>query len=313
MASPDTQPATGGASFTQRSILMVERVAGASQPWAAMLRASGHSVEVGTCKEQAFNRLFEAGDTIDVMLLDVSLTEPNVIKLAREFRRLLIAHCIPVIRLAAGRDDEYVAAGVRAGISHYVEVPCAQDLVLALIEAAARRRAEHLRMRAAAEKSSHALAGLCEATFRFRTLEDVERIAQLVSSVCPSPDRVVIGLTELMLNAVEHGNLGVGYEAKLRMNAQGVWFDEIRRRLAAPEQADRFATLRFKRDATGASLRIEDCGAGFDATPYLQIDNTRAVDSRGRGIAVARMLSFDAVAYFGCGNIVTATINNSSV
>ena len=278
-----------------------------------MLRASGHHVEVGTCKEQAFNRLFEAGETIDVVLLDASLTEPNVITLAREFRRLLIAHCIPVIRLASGRDDAHSASGIRAGISHYVEVPCAQDLVLALLEAVARRRAEHLRLREAAEKSSHALAGLAEATFRFRTLEDVERIAQLVASVCPSPDRVVIGLTELMLNAVEHGNLGIGYETKLRMNAQGVWFDEIRRRLAAPEQADRFATLRFKRDATGACIRIEDCGAGFDSTPYLQIDNTQAADARGRGIAVARMLSFDALAYSGCGNVVTATINNSSV
>jgi len=291
---------------------MVERVAGVSQPWAAMLRATGHHVEVGMCKEQAFNRLFEAGDTVDVVLLDASLTQPNVITLAREFRRLLIAHCIPVIRLAAERDDAHTAAGIRAGISHYVEVPCTQDLVLALIDAVARRRAEQLRLRAASEKSSQALGGLAEATFRFRTLEDVERIAQLVASVCPASDRVILGLTELMLNAVEHGNLGIGREAKLRMNAQGVWFDEIRRKLAAPEQADRFATLRFKRDATGASIRIEDCGAGFDWAPYLRIDNTQASDSQGRGIAVARILSFDALAYSGAGNIVTATINNSS-
>ena len=251
IGAPDAPSATAAASFTQRNILMVERVAGVSQPWAAMLRATGHHVEVGMCKEQAFNRLFEAGDTVDVVLLDASLTQPNVITLAREFRRLLIAHCIPVIRLAAERDDAHTAAGIRAGISHYVEVPCTQDLVLALIDAVARRRAEQLRLRAASEKSSQALGGLAEATFRFRTLEDVERIAQLVASVCPASDRVILGLTELMLNAVEHGNLGIGREAKLRMNAQGVWFDEIRRKLAAPEQADRFATLRFKRDATG--------------------------------------------------------------
>ena len=113
---------------------------------------------------------------------------------------------------------------------------------------------------------------------------------------------VVAHRIERMLASLEHRG----------PDAQGVWFDEIRRKLAAPEQADRFATLRFKRDATGASIRIEDCGAGFDWAPYLRIDNTQASDPRGRGIAVARMLSFDAVAYSGSGNIVTATINNSS-
>ena len=304
---------SGGAPALQRNILIIERIAGASQQCAAMLRDHGQQVEIGGTKEEAFNRLFEAGDAIDVVLLDASLTEPNVITFAREFRRVLIAHCFPVIRLAKGRDDESEAIGIRAGIWHYLAVPCAHELLLALIEAVAKRRSEHLRLRAASEHDTPLLTNLVDGTFRFRTLEDVERIAQLVAGMCPSPDRVVIGLAELMLNAVEHGNLGIGFEAKWRINAQGVWFDEIRRRLEAPEQSNRFATLTFKREDSGASIRIEDCGAGFDWKPYLEFDSSQACDSHGRGIAVARMLSFDAVAYAGRGNIVTAVIKDPSV
>ena len=312
MAAADAQSLAGGASSVQRNILIIERIAGASQPCVSVLREAGHKVTAGTSKEDAFNRLFEAGDTIDAVLLDASVTEPQVITFAREFRRVLIAHCVPVIRLTNARDDARMASGIRAGVWHYVQVPCANELLLAVVEAVAKRRGEYLRLRAATEKSSQALKGLTEATFRFRTLEDVERVAQLVASVCPSPDRVVIGLAELMLNAVEHGNLGIGYETKWRINAQGTWLDEMRRRLDAPEQAERFATLTFKRDHAGARIRIEDCGAGFDWTPYLEIDSTQASDSHGRGIAVARMLSFDALAYCGLGNIVTAVINEPS-
>ena len=277
-----------------------------------MLRDCGQHVEIGGSKEENFNRLFEAGDAIDVVLLDASHDESDVIAFACDFRRVLIAHSIPVIRLAATRDDEAAAAGVQAGIWHYVQVPCASALLVALIDAAAKRRAEYLRLRTAIDTSAEHLAGLTEATFRFRTLEDVERIAQLVASLCPTPDRVVLGLAELMLNAVEHGNLGIGYEAKWRINAQGGWFDEIRRRLEAPEQASRFAKLGFKRDAAGATIRIEDCGAGFDWKPYLEIDTTQASESHARGIAVARMLSFDALVYSRRGNTVTAVVKETA-
>jgi hypothetical protein len=38
------------------------------------------------------------------------------------------------------------------------------------------------------------------------------------------------------------------------------------------------------------------------------MDPDRAFDPNGRGIALARMLSFSCVKYEGCGNIAVATI-----
>ena len=54
---------------------------------------------------------------------------------------------------------------------------------------------------------------------------------------CPDPEAVIIGLTELLVNAVEHGNLGITYEDKTALNAAGTWDTEVRRRLALPENA----------------------------------------------------------------------------
>src|SRR5262245_22533272 len=53
LAESNAQSVTGGASSTHRNILIIERIAGASQPWVAILREAGHQVVAGTSKEEA--------------------------------------------------------------------------------------------------------------------------------------------------------------------------------------------------------------------------------------------------------------------
>jgi hypothetical protein len=58
-------------------------------------------------------------------------------------------------------------------------------------------------------------------------------------------------------------------------------------------------------------IRIRDQGQGFDWTPYLDFDPERAFDPHGRGIAMARLSSFDDLEYLGDGNEVLATVKKS--
>ena len=53
---------------------------------------------------------------------------------------------------------------------------------------------------------------------------------------------------------------------------------------------------------------ISDQGDGFDWQPYLDIDLSRIFDTHGRGIAMARGLSFDQVEFLGKGNQVRVTV-----
>ena len=59
-------------------------------------------------------------------------------------------------------------------------------------------------------------------------------------------------------------------------------------------------------------ITVTDQGCGFDWQSYISLDEHRAFDSHGRGIAMARMMSFDTLEYRGCGNQVVGTIVNSS-
>jgi hypothetical protein len=64
----------------------------------------------------------------------------------------------------------------------------------------------------------------------------------------------------------------------------------------------------MRRNAAEIEFVISDEGSGFDARRYLDFDPARAYDLNGRGIAMARMLSFQRIEYVGCGNRVVAAI-----
>jgi len=53
---------------------------------------------------------------------------------------------------------------------------------------------------------------------------------------------------------------------------------------------------------------VADQGQGFNWRSFLEMDPLRAFDPNGRGIALARMLSFSNICYEGCGNTAVATI-----
>jgi anti-sigma regulatory factor (Ser/Thr protein kinase) len=145
--------------------------------------------------------------------------------------------------------------------------------------------------------------------FRFRSLEEARALANTLSRACPNPEKSVIGIEELLINAVEHGNLGISYEEKTQLLLTGTWADEVRYRLASPLGRERSVTVQFERfPDDSVRIEIRDEGDGFDWRPYVDFDVDRAFDNHGRGIAMAKALSFDSLQYCGNGNTVVATI-----
>ncbi|HIJ83623.1 MAG TPA: ATP-binding protein [Magnetococcales bacterium] len=147
-----------------------------------------------------------------------------------------------------------------------------------------------------------------EAQFSIRTLSDAFDLAVLLSMACPNPEKASIGLRELLVNAVEHGNLGITYEEKSVFSKSDQLESEIKRRLALPENQSKRVTVFFKREERGLRFRIRDAGNGFDWQPYLDFHPDRMLDTHGRGIAIAVKASFDLVQFLGSGNEVECFI-----
>ncbi|MBL8471107.1 MAG: ATP-binding protein [Rhodocyclaceae bacterium] len=145
-------------------------------------------------------------------------------------------------------------------------------------------------------------------TLRVRTLPEATQASQFLAAFGPEPDMLVIGLMELIANGIEHGNLGISYREKTELLLAGAWSDEVDRRLKEPAYRDLFVSVEMRRERDRLQFAVTDQGKGFDPRPYLALDPQRAFDPNGRGIAMARTISFSELDYIGRGNRVLATV-----
>lgn len=168
-----------------------------------------------------------------------------------------------------------------------------------------RDRLDRLREDVAGRQS--AIGTIIEGRFDIRTPTEARNLATMLALACPEPGSVVVGLQELMLNAIEHGNLGIGGDLKQALIAEGGLSAEVQKRLEDPEYSDRVVRISFHRGERVISLSIQDEGIGFD---HEQFDGELQASGqyRGRGIALARAMSFDDVVYEAGGSLVRATI-----
>ncbi len=140
-----------------------------------------------------------------------------------------------------------------------------------------------------------------------RTLEQARDLAFHLAQGCEEPDAIAIGLTELMINAIEHGNLGIGPEQKAKLLERGLWQSSIERRLRMPEHAGKFVSVSYRRDGTSMQVRIRDRGEGFDPAPHLAFHHERRGAGHGYGIAVAGASGFETLRFIEPGNLVEVT------
>ncbi len=215
---------------------------------------------------------------------------------------------IPVIMQTAAAGSEQVLQGIQAGVYYYLTKPYDDVLLLAILEAALRDARHKKEMKEQVRRQRRMLGLMEESIFRFRTLEDAKTLAFYIANCFPEPEKVVFGLNELLINAVEHGNLGITYTEKTKLVLSGTWGQEVERRLAAPEYKDKNGRLTFKATKEEIAVTIKDQGQGFDWSNYVELSPARATDPHGRGIVASRLMSFDSMEYLGVGNEVLCKV-----
>lgn len=215
---------------------------------------------------------------------------------------------IPIVALASGQDHPGLIELVTNGASSYLLKPYDEALAVAVMLSVLR---EWRKMDAMVRESKEVVGAtqlLETCTFAFTTPAQARAIATFLSQVCPDPSRVIVGLSELMVNGVEHGNLDISYEQKSKFIQDGTLEAEIAFRLKMPQYQGRTVRTSFHRQKTELVFRVEDDGPGFDWQSYLDIDMSRLRDTHGRGIAIAKQISFDTLTYEGLGNSAVATV-----
>jgi len=254
----------------------------------------------------AWNRLQQEPQRFDAVLLDRMMPNMNGMELLGLIKQNPTLKLIPVIMQTAKAAKQDVLDGLNAGAWYYLCKPFDAQTLLAVVKTATDDYRRYREVVKEAVSSARSLKALIKGKFKFRTIEEGRDLASLLSNTVDGGDRLAIGLIELFLNAVEHGNLGIGYADKTALNRTDTWHQEVQRRLALPQNAEKVVEVTFERLDQELHFRIRDDGEGFDWRSYLRLDLDRAFDTHGRGIALARNLSFARLIYEGHGNSVLA-------
>ena len=268
------------------------------------LDGEGYTLFTAGDGEDAWKQLEANPDKFDVILLDRMMPKLDGMEVLEKIKVHRKLKSTPVILQTAKASQQNIIEGMNAGAYYYLTKPFDDEMLRSIVRTAIEDKMRYDLLTSELEESVRGLTTMQDAHFEFQTIDEANDLAKVLANACASPDKVVTGISELLINAVEHGNLEICYEEKSRLVAKDSWKDEVNKRLQLPEYKDKKVIVWFQRKGSINKILIEDEGDGFEWQNYLELDPLRAFDSHGRGIAMAKLMSVDEINYQGCGNKV---------
>lgn len=275
------------------------------------LSDTGYQLSFFEDPERAWEALDARPYDFDLILMDRMMPKLDGLAMLGRIKADSRMKHLPVIMQTAAAGPEQVSEGLAAGARYYLTKPFRSEALLAIVRAALHDRARWADVSQRIANHSRAVLLLDEARFVLRTLDEAEAIAGLLALGAREAENVAMGLAELLVNGIEHGNLGIDFATKARLKSQDCWMEEVLRRQELEENRHKLVTVHLRREANECVVLIADQGEGFDWTEFLDISPDRAFAPNGRGIAVSRQVAFSALSYLGKGNQVEVRYRRS--
>jgi CheY-like chemotaxis protein len=290
---------------TPNSVLVVDDEGHIRSVVREYLSAVGIEVTCASGGEEALEVFMLERPT--VVLTDVRMPGMDGIELLGTIKDLCPATAVIVMTGVAG---EHSAVKIlRAGAAYYIRKPFA----LADLERLVRKCLSWFEPDMDTES---AYPFLEQESLGFRVSNDLAAVTPVVQFLWRRSRRATgdafaipfrCGLEEVVINAIEHGNLGIRFEEKARALAKNSYWELVGERAAQPEYRDRAVRLEYVRDRKGIRCRVTDEGDGFDWRKWCRPGRVDELPgANGRGIFLAR-IHFDGLSYNEAGNEATVT------
>jgi CheY-like chemotaxis protein len=271
------------------------------------LKEDGHETLTARHGKEGLELLRQHKD-IDLILLDRTMPVMGGMEFMSHIKADINFMNIPVVMQTAVADNQSILEGINAGVYYYLTKPYRKNILISVINSAIKDSMCKKNIFTEMQKNSKNLELLGQACFEFRTMEEAQNLAYFIAGSFPDPEKVVLGLSEVLINAVEHGNLGISYREKSELLKQGKLAEEIRRRQKLPENQTKKVKVFFEKTDTEIKVTVRDDGAGFNWLEFDEMRPEKAADPNGRGIIIARIMSFDTMEYIGIGNEVCCSV-----
>lgn len=293
----------------QSAILLIDDDPNNLEILECYLEDAGYTCATAIGGKEGLDILEQQPNRFRVILLDRMMPEMSGMEFLGHVKSNPALSVLPVIMQTAAASPQDIQEGIDAGSFYYLTKPFTENVLLSVVKSAIRDLEQFEDLQAQVDRGSDLFTCLNTAEFQIQTLAQANTLAVQLSRAFPDPNRVAPGLMELLVNAIEHGNLKISYQDKTQLIESGQWETEITRRLGEPAYSEKHATLRFQRNSDSIELTIEDEGQGFDWRQYMKGGMDLACASHGRGIVMTKALSFDTFEYQGNGNTVKCSIN----
>lgn len=242
----------------------------------------------------------------DLIFSDISMPVMDGLEMLERIRRK--SHDTIVVMTTAFGNAEFTLKALRLRANDYLVKPIIpKDIIINL-----KKYADVL---AARSVEREVVGFILERTLKLRLDNRLEvlgkvadRLMQETEGRILSADRmgVRLGLLEIIINAIEHGNLGITYADKTHaIERKGYDLNDlVVERIAHEPYRSRRVQIEFQMNAELCEWVITDEGEGFDwrSIPDPN-DPANLMSMHGRGILLARM-NFDEVIFVGPGNQV---------
>lgn len=278
----------------------------------AILQEESYQVVQASGGPAALAAIQQNTKAFDVIVLDRLMPDMNGLEVMAQLKVNERTQWTPVIMATAAGTPQEMCEGVEAGVFFYLVKPFEADTLVRMVRVAWEEGQKWQSIRRSLAAPSHSVQFLQHGQFVIHDMHDATAMGIFLAQACADPDRVAFGLNELLSNAVEHGNLGIGFDQKTQLQADDRWEEEIERRLGLPENMSKNVVVEVDRSSEGLVITITDEGMGFDWKQYEVLQPERMFDSHGRGIAMAKAMSFQCLEYLGKGNQVRCVVEPKS-
>ncbi|MFZ2959904.1 MAG: response regulator [Candidatus Ozemobacteraceae bacterium] len=292
------------ASPYRLNVLIADNLSETRDGLAEIIVSKGHSVLTARDGLEG-QRLFERYHP-DLVITDVHLPRLSGLELLESIRRTDPAALVVVA--AAFGDVESIIAALHLRATNFIQKPPRPEEVVTLLRKYAAITEARLYGAEILHMMSHQQFSMQIDNHIHLVPQITDFLVRATHEALSSQSRMEIrlGLTELIANAIEHGNLEISYSEKTEaMGKTDKTLDELfATRRAHPILGKRRVSVSFALTTQGCEWIITDQGAGFDWKGLPDpLSPEHLLETHGRGIFLARF-QFDEMEYMGQGNQV---------
>lgn len=274
------------------------------------LQRKGYKTQLAESGREALDLLGLKPCQYSLILLDWIMPGIDGIEVLEQIKAHEDLKYIPVIMQTSASMPEEISYGISKGVYYYLTKPFSREVLLSIVGTAIQDYTSLLALKERLMQNRLSMKHLNKAEFSFQTIEEGMTIVNLLAHMSRDPMKTGIGLKELVVNAIEHGNLQITYNEKSQLLREDRWEEEIERRQNLPNFKRKRASLYVEKvldQEEGSSfleITIRDQGEGFQWEEYIGFSMDRIYDLHGRGILMARN-SFSKLDYKERGRTVS--------